>query len=636
MGISPAIRVLFVDDNPDLCTVFSMLLEAIGGFSVSSCTSAAAARERISAEVPDAIISDYAMPVMNGIQFLREVKAIHPDIPFIILTGEDSKETAIDALNTGADFYQNKSEAIEIQIRDIAQKIRLLVSQRDAEEAIRRRDAILEAVTYAAERYLKGSVGDDDSAAILSRLGAATKTARVCMYHRHPAAPESLPICDLTASWSEDENIPDLPPCKWPREWFIRLSESPDLLIPESGISGLNEPGLPSGLHSILILSIRTEEMLWGYLVFLTTRPDLRRSALEIQTLRMASDLIGAAQYRRYIEDVYKSPVEEAMLGVFILSPTSFTYVNPRLCEILGYDREELFRMENPCSIIDPAEEEVFRDHIRMTLEGTDPSLHFESTGIRKDGRQVFLDIYLTTSFCENVPCIVGNVIDISDRREIQQSLRESEERCRLLAEQIEDLIMVIDTDFHLSYGNPAARRTFAHTSIREGMDIREALNGEEFRGFLEILSLAVRGEIVRTGTVLLSLPGTRKRWYDITITPLLKTEGRLSSVVVFFHDVSSRVQQEEEIRREGLAQIELNMEQFQILNDEIRNPLQVVRGYNLLQGGEYQEKIDEQLSIINGLIDKLDQAWVRSEKIHSFLLRHYRHGFFLETGPDR
>jgi nitrogen-specific signal transduction histidine kinase len=118
--------------------------------------------------------------------------------------------------------------------------------------------------------------------------------------------------------------------------------------------------------------------------------------------------------------------------------------------------------------------------------------------------------------------------------------------------------------------------------------------------------------------------------WFDITITPLKVDETQISSVVIYFHDVSFRVQREEEIRRTGLAQLELNMEQFQILNDEIRNPLQVIKGLNHLQGGEFTEQIENQLSIINGLIDKLDRAWVQSEKVHKFLLRHYEHGLFI------
>lgn len=55
------------------------------------------------------------MPEMDGITLLRQVRNLHPQLPFIMLTGNDSKEIAIEALNAGADFYQNKGEDLEIQ-----------------------------------------------------------------------------------------------------------------------------------------------------------------------------------------------------------------------------------------------------------------------------------------------------------------------------------------------------------------------------------------------------------------------------------------------------------------------------------------------------------------------------------------
>jgi len=135
----------------------------------------------------------------------------------------------------------------------------------------------------------------------------------------------------------------------------------------------------------------------------------------------------------------------------------------------------------------------------------------------------------------------------------------------------------------------------------------------------------------IKTLTMDFILPEQGTTWYDISITPLRVDEEQITSIVIYFHDVSYRIQHEEEIRRTGLAQLELNMEQFQILNDEIRNPLQVIKGLNHLQGGEFTSQIENQLTIINGLIDKLDRAWVQSEKVHKFLLRHYEHGLFID-----
>jgi hypothetical protein len=74
-------------------------------------------------------------------------------------------------------------------------------------------------------------------------------------------------------------------------------------------------------------------------------------------------------------------------------------------------------------------------------------------------------------------------------------------------------------------------------------------------------------------------------------------------------------------------------MEQFQYLNDQIRNPLQVITGLTMLDKGPYQAKILEQAAIIDNLVSKLDMGWVESEKVRSFLMHHYRHGSKFDKG---
>jgi hypothetical protein len=68
-------------------------------------------------------------------------------------------------------------------------------------------------------------------------------------------------------------------------------------------------------------------------------------------------------------------------------------------------------------------------------------------------------------------------------------------------------------------------------------------------------------------------------------------------------------------------------MEQFQILNDQIRNPLQAIMGYIDIDCTVFTPKIKEQIQLIDTLVARLDKGWMESEKVRSFLLLHYRHG---------
>lgn len=64
------IRVLYVDDEPDLLEMGKLFLEKNGAFAVDKLTSAREGLVRLTTASYDAIISDYMMPEMNGITFL--------------------------------------------------------------------------------------------------------------------------------------------------------------------------------------------------------------------------------------------------------------------------------------------------------------------------------------------------------------------------------------------------------------------------------------------------------------------------------------------------------------------------------------------------------------------------------------
>jgi len=75
--------------------------------------------------------------------------------------------------------------------------------------------------------------------------------------------------------------------------------------------------------------------------------------------------------------------------------------------------------------------------------------------------------------------------------------------------------------------------------------------------------------------------------------------------------------------RREAYRQIERNIEQFAVLTDHIRNPLQVVQGMADLIEDERAKKIREQVRQIEKILKQLDAGWVESEKVREYLERY-------------
>lgn len=95
--------VLCVDDEPDILEQAKIFLEKeVDGLDVETATSAGEALNLLEEKDFDAVVSDYRMPEMDGLEFLEVVREERDsDIPFTIFTGKGREEVAMEALNLG-------------------------------------------------------------------------------------------------------------------------------------------------------------------------------------------------------------------------------------------------------------------------------------------------------------------------------------------------------------------------------------------------------------------------------------------------------------------------------------------------------------------------------------------------------
>jgi PAS domain S-box-containing protein len=130
------LRVLYVDDEEYLLDLAKIFLERSKEFIVDTCTSAVKALDILHHTPFDAIISDYQMPEMDGIEFLIQVRAEIGDIPFILFTGKGREEVVIRAIDNGVDFYLQKGGDPKSQFSELVHKIKKSVERIQAVRAL--------------------------------------------------------------------------------------------------------------------------------------------------------------------------------------------------------------------------------------------------------------------------------------------------------------------------------------------------------------------------------------------------------------------------------------------------------------------------------------------------------------------
>jgi DNA-binding NtrC family response regulator len=145
-----------VDDEEMVVTSLESFLQLETDYRILTSTSPVEALERLGEAPPDVVVADYLMPVMDGIQFLSEVKERFPTATRILLTGYADKENAIRAINeVGIYRYMEKpwdNEQIRLAIQNGVERSRLI---QDLQRHVTRLEEANEEVAELRERMLR-------------------------------------------------------------------------------------------------------------------------------------------------------------------------------------------------------------------------------------------------------------------------------------------------------------------------------------------------------------------------------------------------------------------------------------------------------------------------------------------------
>jgi PAS domain S-box-containing protein len=159
------------------------------------------------------------------------------------------------------------------------------------------------------------------------------------------------------------------------------------------------------------------------------------------------------------VEEKYSTVVENSLTGIYIDQDGKIVFANERFATIYKYEIDELIGMD-PRQLVHP-EDRALTNHIReKRLRGNGAPSEYEARGLTKNGETIWVARRNTRIEYKGRPAILGNIVDITERRQVEQALRESEERSRTIFNSMQAGILIIDEDTRVIVdANPVAAR---------------------------------------------------------------------------------------------------------------------------------------------------------------------------------
>jgi PAS domain S-box-containing protein len=260
-------------------------------------------------------------------------------------------------------------------------------------------------------------------------------------------------------------------------------------------------------------------------------------------------------------ETLFRGTFEQAAVGIAHVSLEGhFIRVNQRFCDIAGYGREEMLTMTFQ-DITFPDDLETDLNYARQVLEGLIVTYSMEKRYIRKDGLLVWanLTVALLRGATGEPMHFISVVEDITDHKRAEAALKESENKYRLLADNVNDVIFVLDMNLHYTYVSPSVKflRGYEPEEVLKQPSI-ETLTPSSWdlaiRTLSEVMELEKSGHREISESRTLQLEMTRKNgstvWTEVKFSFIRDENQRPVGILGITRDMTERKKAEDALRQ--------------------------------------------------------------------------------------
>ena len=281
-------------------------------------------------------------------------------------------------------------------------------------------------------------------------------------------------------------------------------------------------------------------------------RDDSGRPLRQFGVLQDITELRRAEDELSEIKERFRVLAESSLTGIYLTEQDRFTYVNPALAKMFGYEVEEVVGRRS-IDLTCPDDRPLVAENMRRRLEGAVEEMRYEFRGLRKDGSVFPVEVHGRRIEHAGRIGVLGTLIDISERKRAEESLRESEayltEAQRL--SHTGSWALDVASNRYL-YTSEEFDRIFGFDPNGEKLTteaILERMHPDDRISWKRILEKSVREKLDTTSQYRIVLPDGSIRHIHTIRRPVVNSAGEVVKLVGTSIDITERKRAEEELR---------------------------------------------------------------------------------------
>jgi len=252
----------------------------------------------------------------------------------------------------------------------------------------------------------------------------------------------------------------------------------------------------------------------------------------------------------RESEEKYRNLVERANDGIALVQDSLIKYVNPSLAKMTGYTADELYDTPIIDYIHTDFRSDVLNRYEQRVTGQSVPSI-YETKILLKHNRVLEVEVNAAIITYQGKPADLAIIRDISERKQVEQALRESEEKYKILFDESPDAITIIGLDGIIQDCNKAASKIFlipVEEMIGKSYIELDILMEEDVPKYLDFFSRFLNGEDVEFTESRIKRRDNQIRHFKV-FPAFIKKDDEILAIQVISRDNTEHKRAEEELR---------------------------------------------------------------------------------------